>query len=348
MKILALDLGKYKTVACEYEAESGQHRFHTILTTAAALQRLVLQVQPDQVVLEICNIAGWICDLLQGLELTVKVANTSDDAWRWRKVRRKNDRCDALKLARLAALNQLREVYMPQQTIRQWRALIAFRQQLVRRRTKVKNHIRDLLVSEGQLLPRGARCWTQLGRAHLEALAQPLAAVSGTELWRGQLDTELHQLQGLQEAIDKVEEKLQALANEDARVALLRTVPGVGPRLAEAIVALVDRPERFHDARQVSAYIGLAPKELDSGETRRRGPITKQGSRLVRSLLVEVAWAGLRYNSWARATFERISGGKKSRRKIAIVAVGRRLLVRCWAMLRDGSRWQVPTLANSA
>jgi transposase len=158
----------------------------------------------------------------------------------------------------------------------------------------------------------------------------------------------LRQLQGLQEELEKVEEKLHTLASADPRVALLRTVPGVGPRLAEAIVALVDRPERFHDARQVSAYIGMVPKELDSGETRRRGPITKQGSRLVRSLLVEVAWAGLRYNAWARATYQRISGGKKARRKLAIVAVGRRLLVRCWAMLRDGSRWQAPTLANSA
>lgn len=348
MKILALDLGKYKTVACEYEAESGQHRFHTVLTTPAALQRLVLQVAPDQVVLEICNIAGWICDLLRGLGLPVQVANTSDDAWRWRKVRRKNDRCDALKLARLAALNQLQEVYVPAVEVRQWRALIAFRQQLVRRRTKIKNHIRDLLVSEGQLLPRGAKCWTQLGRAHLEGLAQPLETVSLKEMWRGQLDMELQQLQELQAALEKVEEKLQTLASADPRVALLRTVPGVGPRLAEAIVALVDRPERFHDVRQVSAYIGMVPKELDSGETRRRGPITKQGSRLVRSLLVEVAWAGLRYNSWARATYERISGGKKARRKIAIVAVGRRLLGRCWAMLRDGNRWQAPTLANSA
>lgn len=348
MKILALDLGKYKTVACEYEAESGRHRFHTILTTPAALQQLVLRVAADQVVIEICNLAGWICDLLRGLGVTVLVANTSDDAWRWRKVRRKNDRCDALKLAQLAAVQQLREVYIPSLTVRQWRALIAFRQQLVRRRSQIKNHIRDLLVSEGQLLPRGAKCWTQLGQTHLAALAQPLEAVELAELWRGQLDVELRQLQALQAEIAKVEEKLHVLASAEPRVALLRTVPGVGPRLAEAIVALVDRPERFRDAEQVSAYIGMVPKELDSGETRRRGPITKQGSRLVRSLLVEVAWAALRYNGWARATYERISGGKKSRRKIAIVAVGRRLLVRCWAMLRDDACWQAPTLSNSA
>lgn len=345
MKILALDLGKYKTVACAYESESGAHRFKGSCTTPTALEQLVKEVQPDRVVIEVCNIAGWVCDLLAGLGVEVQVANTSDDAWRWRKVKKKNDRGDALKAAQLSAVNQLRTVYIPRLEVRQWRALIAFRQQLVKRRGNIKNRVRDLLVSEGQLLPRGAKCWTQLGVAHLEALARPLAEVAMSELWRGQLDIELRQLRALQAEMAVVEAKLDALAASDSRVALLRTIPGVGPRLSEAVVALLDQPQRFRKAREVSAYVGMVPKELDSGETRRRGPITKHGSRLVRSLLVEVAWAGLRYNRWVRQTYQRISGHKKSRKKIAIVAVGRRLLVRCWAMLRDGTSWRAPVVA---
>ena len=340
MKILALDLGKYKTVGCDYQRESGEHRFRASLTAPAALQRLVEQTKPDRVVIEVCNIAGWVCDLLRGMGVEVQVANTSDDAWRWRKVKKKNDRCDALKAAQLSAVNQLREVHIPVIEVRQWRALIAYRQQLVRRRGKVKNHIRDLLLREGQILPRGAKCWTQLGMARLAAMAQPLSAVGLRELWRGELDIELRQLVAVQQEIDVAEEKLNAIGAADPRVQLLRTIPGVGPRLSEAIVALLDRPERFRKPSEVSAYIGMVPKELDSGETERRGRITRHGSRLVRSLLVEVAWAGLRYNPWVRETYERISGGKKSRKKIAIVAVGRRLLVRCWAMLRDGTSWQ--------
>jgi transposase len=345
MRILALDLGKYKTVGCDYERESGRHRFRTCLTTPAALAQLVQEVKPDRVVIEVCNIAGWVCDLLREMGVAVQVANTSEDAWRWRKVKKKNDRCDALKVAQLSAVNQLREVHIPTIEVRQWRALIAFRQQLVSRRGKMKNHIRDLLLTEGKLLPRGAQCWTQLGLARLEAMAKPLAAVGLTELWRGQLHSELQQLRAVQAEIKVVEEKLDALAASDPRVALLRSIPGVGPRLSEAIVALLDQPARFRKASEVSAYIGMVPKELDSGETVRRGPITKHGSRLVRSLLVEVAWAGLRYNSWVQQTYQRISGGKKSRKKIAIVAVGRRLLVRCWAMLRDGTRWRAPGAA---
>lgn len=342
MKILALDLGKYKTVGCEYERETGNHRFKAGFTSPTGLAQLVKEVKPDRVVIEVCNIAGWVSDLLREMKIEVQVANTNGDAWRWRKVKTKNDRRDALKAAQLSAVNQIREVHIPRIEVRQWRALIAFRQQLVRRRGRIKNHIRDLLVSEGQLLPRGGKCWSEAALARLEIEARPLDQVGMNELWRGQLHIELRQLREVQQEIMVAEEKLDAIAAADPRVALLRTIPGVGPRLSEAIVALLDQPERFRHAREVSAYIGMVPKELDSGETVRRGPITKHGSRLVRSLLVEVAWAGLRHNRWVRQTYEQISGGKKSRKKIAIVAVGRRLLVRCWAMLRDGSSWQCP------
>lgn len=346
MRILALDLGKYKTVACAYERESGQHRFRATTTGRTALRQLVEELKPDRVVIEVCNIAGWVCDLLREMGVEVQVANTSDDAWRWRKVKKKNDRCDALKAAQLSAVNQLREVHIPTIPVRQWRALIAFRQQLVRRRARVKNTIRDLLLREGQHLPRGGKCWSQLSVARLEALALPLREVGINELWRGELDIELRQLRAIQQEIAVAEDKLDAIAAADPRVQLLRTVPGVGPRLAEAIVALLDRPQRFRKPREVSAYIGMVPKELDSGETERRGRITRHGSRLVRSLLVEVAWAGLRHNPWVRETYQRISGGKKARKKIAIVAVGRQLLVRCWAMLRDNSPWHwQPTIA---
>jgi transposase len=342
MKILSLDLGKYKSVGCDYERESGQHRFRAIGTTPAALQQLVKEVKPDRVVIEVCNIAGWVCDLLREMGVEVQVANTSDDAWRWRKVKKKNDRCDALKAAQLSAVNQLREVHIPTIEVRQWRALIAFRQQLVKRRSKVKNHIRDLLLTEGQILPRGAKCWTQLGVAHLEAMAKPLSEVGMNELWRGQLHIELRELRQVQADLELAEGKLDAIAKADPRIALLRTIPGVGPRLSEAIVALLDQPDRFRKASEVSAYIGMVPKQFDSGESERHGRITKHGSRVVRALLVEVAWAGMRYNPWVRQTYQRISGGKKSRKKIAIVAVGRRLLVRCWAMLRDGTSWRAP------
>lgn len=339
MKILALDLGKYKTVGCDYESESGAHQFKRGVTTPAGLAKMVQEVKPDRVVIEVCSIAGWVCDLLWGMGIAVQVANTSDDAWRWRKVKQKDDRRDALKAARLSAVNQLREVYMPAHEVRQWRALITYRQHLIRRRTKIKNHIRDLLLREGQLLRRGSSCWSEAGLKQLEEQARPFSECGPAELWRGELQLELEQLQEMQRQVTTVTAQLDKMGVGDARVQLLRTVPGVGPRLAEAIVALLDQPQRFRKASQVSGYIGMVPKAMDSGETQRRGHITRQGSRLVRSLLVEVAWAGLRHNAWVRQTYQRLSGGKKARKKIAIVAVGRKLLVKCWAMLRDNRSW---------
>src|SRR4029079_505859 len=229
MKILSLDLGNYKTVGCDYESETGGHKVMRSFTTPGALKKLVQAVKPDRVVIEVCSIAGWVCDLLRELGIEVQVANTSDDAWRWRKVKQKDDRRDALKAARLSAVNQLREVYIPQIEVRQWRALITYRQHLVGRRTKIKNHLRDLLVREGQLLARGSRCWTKLGQELLSSMARPLEEVEPAELWRGELWEELQQLQTIQARMASVEEKLNAIGAADKRVQLLRTIPGVGP-----------------------------------------------------------------------------------------------------------------------
>src|SRR5882762_5736425 len=186
MKILSLDLGKNKTVGCDYERESGQHRFKTAFSTRSGLQRMVKEVKPDRVVIEVCSTAGWVCDMLREMGIEVQVANTNDEAWRWRKVRRKNDRRDALKAAQLSAVNQLREVYVPEKEMRQWRALITYRQRLVQRRTKIKNHIRDLLQREGEMMARRQGAWTLRGWAQLEELVQPLSSVETDELWRGE------------------------------------------------------------------------------------------------------------------------------------------------------------------
>src|SRR5258708_34614346 len=153
MRILALDLGKYKTVACEYEAETGRHRFATVRTTPKALPDLIVDREPQRVVIEICSIAGWVGDLVRSLGIELQVANTADERWRWRIVKQKNDRRDALKAAQLSAVNQLSLVHAPQIAVRQWRALIAYRHHLVRRRTKLKKHIRGPLLRGGQLLP---------------------------------------------------------------------------------------------------------------------------------------------------------------------------------------------------
>lgn len=344
MKILSLDLGKFKSVACELDTQTLRPEYEKLETTPQAVHDLLVERAPDRVVIEICPIAGWVSDLVRTLGIELQVASTTHEAWKWRNVKKKNDRADALKLTRMSALEQLDLVHVPERGVRQWRALISYRQQLVRRRTRIKNHLRSLLEREALALPRGKKCWTGEGLAALEQWARPLAEVEMEELWRGELAIELESLKSVLELLKQVEQKLDQLGRADERVQLLQTIAGVGARLSEAVVNLLDDPHRFGRGKEVGPYLGLTPKQHQSGETDRQGRITRHGSKLLRSLLVEASWVGLRYNPWMRAVYERVKRGSKARKKVAIVAVARRLLIWCWAMLRDGTPWRPPRL----
>lgn len=347
MKILAIDLGKNKSVACIYDAASGSGGFRTLPTNAEAIRELVTTVEPDRVVIEICPIAGWVGDLVAATGVELQVANTSAPAWRWSNTRRKTDRDDALRLAQLSALNQLPQVAVPPRPIRQWRALIRYRHHLVRRRTQIRNHIRALFDREGLSLPKGGLCWTQAGITALQTYVQPLDDVGLNELWRGELECELNALCAIEDLVTRVQKKLDGIEQQQDRCRLLRTIPGVGPRLAEIVVAVLDDPGRFRTGKQVACYAGLTPRQYQSGDNDRHGRISRQGNSLLRAMLVEVSWVSLQYNGWARAIYERVRRGSPARKKIAIVAVARRLLVRCWAMLRDGTAWKPPVAIRS-
>ena len=107
------------------------------------------------------------------------------------------------------------------------------------------------------------------------------------------------------------------------------------------MVAALGDARRFKNARQVGCYAGLTPRRWQSGNSDRQGHISC-GNRLLRKLLVEIAWIGVRRKTWMTAVYENVRRGSDKRRKIAIVAVARRLLVKLWAMLRDESEWKDP------
>ena len=108
-KILSIDLGQFKSVACLYQ-QKAQPVFRTFATTPAALHDLLVELEPDRVVIEVCGIAGWIHDLCVSLDLPIAVVDTRHEARRWNKVKHKTDRGDALKLARLAAADDISTV----------------------------------------------------------------------------------------------------------------------------------------------------------------------------------------------------------------------------------------------
>ena len=349
-RILAIDLGKFNSVACVYDVATHEHSFTSLSTAPANVHELLVRQQTTDpadtlLVIETCDVSGWVHDLAVALGMSVAIANPSHEAWRWTRVKRKTDKDDALKLAKLALLRQLPVVHMPSPQQRQRRRLVHYRRVLVERRTAIMNQVRSIYSQQGLSLPSRGKCWTKMGIKQLHADARSMDQIKDDDLlalWRGRLHVELQLLEQLNGLIGQVDDKLDAIGATDERVRRLQAIPGVGPRLSETIVVHLDDPHRFKTSAQVASYAGLVPKQFDSGTVKRSGRITRRGPSLLRSMLVEVAWMVHQRNDWAKAFVQRISRGIAGRKKIAIVALARKILVICWAMLRDGTSWRDP------
>jgi len=155
-----------------------------------------------------------------------------------------------------------------------------------------------------------------------------------------QRDLLMEELDQYDRQVSRVTEVLDRIGQGHPGVALLRSIQGVGPRTAEAVVAYIDDPQRFSRTRQIGAYFGLVPCQDSSASKNRLGHITKDGPSSVRRLLIEASWQVIRHCAVARALFDRIHAGKKDRRKVALVAVAH-WLSRCMlSMLRTGEWWR--------
>lgn len=340
--ILAIDLGKYNSMCCFYGHKSGHH-FQGVPTDRDYLRSFLSAQQVEVVVFEACGPSGWLSDLCHELGLKTIVCSTNEEAWQWQKVKRKTDKDDALKLARMATLDGLKPVHVPRPEVRELRGLVKYRKSLNQRINRLKNSIRSLFANHGIPIDAGKRAWCS-GRKHLDSYRKSIEDCQADELWKGQLDHDLSQLDFITQQLKTVEGRLEELAKDNAHVQRLMTIPGVGRKTAETIVATIDDPHRFKNARAVSAYAGLVPRQYQSGMTDRHGRITKRGSRLLRTMLVECAWVSIRYNHWAKQTYQRIHGGQVTRRKKAGVALARKLLVLAWAMMRDETVWDAHRL----
>ena len=343
MKILALDLGKFNTMCCYFDTITRKYEFINASTDRNYLTTVFKKYPADLVVMEACGPSGWINDLAVSLGLKTLVCSTNEDAWKWSNVKRKTDKDDALKLARMAAMNELKAVHMPSEAHREFRSLVKQRKTLDGRINKMKCIIRAWFVNHGISIERGEKAWHS-GRTFIDSFRKPLAECATNELWKGELDLELTQLDAVTEQMEITIKKLEELGKNDPRIIRLRTIPGVGARTAEILVACLDDPHRFENGRQVSAYFGLVPRQYQSGETDRNGRITKRGNPLARTILVECAWASLKYNPWAKGIYDRICGKQKTRKKKAAIALARKIAVIAWAMLRDEKDWDPKTM----
>ena len=340
--ILAIDMGKNKSVYCRYDASNGKHCFGTLPTRPKDFHDLLVEHSQDTVVIEVSPLCGWVSDLCLALGVKLLVVNTASEAWSWKKIKDKSDRKDALRIAVMQAMGQHRYVHVPRAAVRQWRELIAYRDDQVGRVTACKNRIRAILDRQGEAWPAGKAGWTEAALKQLRLEAKPLEQCNDQALWRGMLREELGALEQARARLEEVTARLDQLAQSSERVRRLGTIPGVGKRTAEVAVAMLDDSKRFKNVSEVGAYTGLTPRRCQSGKMDRQLGISYAGSGVLRKMLVQAAWIGQQTNPWMKETFERLAGGKPDRRKKAIVGVARMLFVRMWAMDRDGRDWNGP------
>jgi transposase len=325
-----MDVHRDSTVFCLFDpaAEPArQYRTLTRHTTVAGIESVLKPLAGQcRVAFEVGTQAQWIAGIVRPLAQHVEVANPSKMPWLFRDGR-KNDKLDARKLVTLLYLNQLPTVHLPSQEVSAWRALINHRRARVQGRTRLKNQIRAILRTFGCRCPFKS-LWTRLGYKWLKVQTFDTAR-------NVMLRILLEELETTDKNLEQIEAQLDAISATQPAVALLRTIPNIGPRTAEAIVAFTDRPDRFRRSRQFANYFGMTPTLDSSGLVEHHGHISRHGPSVVRWVICQAAHCIVRGRSALRTWFDRVCRGQRNRFKKAIVALGRKVLAIAFRMMMN-------------
>jgi len=278
-----------------------------------ALERRQVRVR---VGIEATGHARWFERLLAELKFELWIGNAAEiKAARVRK--QKTDRQDALLLLKLLVEDRFPRLWVPSPENRDLRQLIWHRHRLVQMRTRAMNQIQATAMNEG--VRRKKALWSKSGRQQLESL---LLAPWATR-----------RRQDLLELVDRLNGTIAELTTAIEQEANKR--PEV---LQLAFVLVIGSPDRFACGKQIGSYLGLTPCEDSSANRQRLGHITKQGSSLLRFLLVEAAQAAVRRDPDWRRRFVHLA--MRRDRRIAKVAMARRLAISLYWMWRKGYDYQ--------
>ena len=272
----------------------------------------------------------WLSEGIRDHGLPVHVIDSRRVADVLSTMNNKTDRNDARGIADIMRAGFYTPVHDRSAQSIELSTVLRARAALVEDRTALKNRIRGFLKSYGLKF----NC-PGLG-SFLKAVEKELPGISQSV--QVAIRVTMQNLERVDQSITEIEEALDTLIEEDKRIDLIKTIPGVGNITAAAFIAAIDDPERFRKRPwDVGAYLGLTPKQYSSGETQRQGRISKAGPKYVRSLLYEAAISMLtrsQTHSWLKAWGLKLSG-KKGLKKAA-VAVARRLAVIMIHMLLSG------------
>jgi len=242
--------------------------------------------------------------------------------------KQKFDREDARLLLRLLRENNFPQIWVPDPENRDLRQLLWHRHRLVQMRTRIMNQLQALAMNEGYRWKK--KLFSEPGRAQLEKLAlAPWASRRRQEL--------LELLDRMNPTIEELTAAVEREARKRPEALRLMTHPGVGPLTALAYVLIIGTPTRFQRGKQIGTYVGMIPCEESSARKQRLGHIGKQGSSLLRFLLVEAAPAAARLHPDWRCRYVHLA--MRRHKGIAKVAMGHKLAVRLYWMWRNGCEY---------
>src|SRR5262245_59736380 len=327
MDHIGIDVHKRESQICIL-TEDGELLERRVRTEPSRFAEILGSRSPARILIESATESEWVARCLEALGHEVIVADPNFApmyAHRSRKV--KTDRRDARALAEACVLGAYRRAHRLSDEQRQVRARLTVRDALVRTRTGYIAVVRPLLRQPGwHVRTGGAEAFSH----RVRELPMP-----------GRLLSEIAPLLSVMRHVNQQlaysDERIETITGQDPRVWRLRTAPNVGPVTAAAFVAAIDDVTRFRGAHEVEAYLGLVPRALSSGETQRRGRITKAGPSRLRRLLVQAALSTLRRPDPRTVALRQWATRIAARRgkKVAVVALARRLAGILFAMLRD-------------
>jgi transposase len=335
MRTIGIDLGARKVVMCELVDCKAK------LRTCRSVQDLSDCLGPNtpkaRILVEACREAWHVHDLLVswGHEVLVLDSTRAKEVGVGRHGR-KNDELDAEVLARALQRGHVPQAHVLSPHRRELRKQIGVRRALVESRSQMASTLRGLVRAEGYKIKGCAP----------EDLPAAVSKASMPESLRMVIQPLIVNVLLLTRQIAQVDLVLSNLCEREPVVQLLATKKGVSLIVAASFVSVIDDAKRFKNAQQVASYLGLVPCEDTTGGRRKLGAITKQGNSYLRSLLVEAAWPILRQVDpndplcqWAKQL-------ARKNKRLAAVALARRLAVILWAMWRDGTVYDPIELAR--
>ncbi len=319
---IGIDLGDRYSRFCVLDESGEIAEEGRVVTTVTALKRRFQNQEPVRMVIEVGTHSPWVSRLLKDLGHEVLVANP-------RKLRliyesdSKNDQIDAEYLARIGRLDPklLAPIQHRQLDTQADLALLRSRDVLIQARTRLVNHVRGSVKAVGGRIPKcSTECFPEKARVFIPSELRPT------------LLPVLDIIDTINPQIENFDNRIADLSDEKyPETELLRQVKGVGFVTALAYMLTIEDPYRFKRSRDVGSYVGLRPKQGDSGDKQPQLRITKAGDQMVRRLLVSSAHYILgRFGPdsdlrrWGLALAER--GGKNAKKRAA-VAVARKLSV---------------------